>query len=750
MVVTATVLVLWGNAGASKCGLFPFNLCLDCEEVAVRSAAPRSPLQVGDRVLSIDGQAVAGPLTFYELQARLLPGQEHEVEVERGGATVRVPVTLQPFYPRFVLRTNLVIALMTLAILLLTLLHRPHERAVLPFVAFQGVIAVLVGTTHTCAFAPNLYFSLLFPLAAPLGWSLLLAVADDDHLRAKLRVPVRAIVAFGLAAGAFFVASVVGHYLGLPLLARHRGLLMAVDGWLKLLVGVVMLATVVAFFVLPLRWVRSLRARRRLQWLLWGVAAGASPYCFLYYLPAVLGLIRGGTAHALGVTLTVPFLVLIPLATAVAIVRYRWLDVEVVIDRSIAGAATLLAVVPALSLVAWRVGRWLFADAHTPAAYYLVVPMVTAAAYVPVEGRIKRVVAQWRGRFDYDLGQAVEGLTTALRSAVSREEVLETVSLHLRRLLAPEAVLMALRTNDAGTRHAHSTGVPASLVRWIESTAFERLVEECAPGGPGGSGVTLDGTPFALVCALRTPAGTDGLLLLGGKASEREYSTKDTQLLGIVADQLSMALRAFPAGGAAADAQAGEVARRLQELEREKDQIERLALTDPLTELANRRHLASALRTEVERTSRTGEPLALLLLDLDHFKKVNDTFGHAFGDRALRFLADTLRSSTRGGDTASRFGGEEFVVLLPRTGWDGAWQVAEKIRRAVEREGASLDGHQVGLTVSVGAAVLAGEDGPEAADRLIEEADRALYYGKNHGRNQSVLYADLPSRYKRP
>ena len=166
--------------------------------------------------------------------------------------------------------------------------------------------------------------------------------------------------------------------------------------------------------------------------------------------------------------------------------------------------------------------------------------------------------------------------------------------------------------------------------------------------------------------------------------------------------------------------------------------LEALAVTDPLTNLPNHRALVAALDAAAARARRTGEPCALLFLDIDHFKSVNDTYGHPVGDAVLREFAGCVRTSLREEDTLGRWGGEEFLALLPGTELAEALQVAERVRAAVTgclaSAGLPLHAKDLHITCSVGASACP----PEAAarDALIEAADRALYAAKRLGRNQ--------------
>jgi len=170
-------------------------------------------------------------------------------------------------------------------------------------------------------------------------------------------------------------------------------------------------------------------------------------------------------------------------------------------------------------------------------------------------------------------------------------------------------------------------------------------------------------------------------------------------------------------------------------LGREEDRLSRLAMIDELTGLPNSRMFDQRLEECVQSSRRTGRPVSLLLLDMDRFKTINDTFGHPAGDMALRTAATAIRASIRATDVAARIGGEEFAVILPDTGPTEASTVAERLLAGIREARLLLaDGSQVKLTASIG---LAGGavSGEESSFGLIAEADKALYKAKDAGRD---------------
>jgi len=176
-------------------------------------------------------------------------------------------------------------------------------------------------------------------------------------------------------------------------------------------------------------------------------------------------------------------------------------------------------------------------------------------------------------------------------------------------------------------------------------------------------------------------------------------------------------------------------ARAARYAEREMHSARISARTDPLTGLPNRAELDSSLPARVKAARAAGRPLSVLFIDLDHFKHVNDRFGHEVGDLCLAAAAQTLRRHVRATDLLARYGGEEFVLLLEGADRGVACSLASELRAAVEREGRSIDGHEVRMTVSLGIAEIGAD---EDAAGVLRRADAALYRAKGEGRNRFV------------
>ncbi len=181
----------------------------------------------------------------------------------------------------------------------------------------------------------------------------------------------------------------------------------------------------------------------------------------------------------------------------------------------------------------------------------------------------------------------------------------------------------------------------------------------------------------------------------------------------------------------------------LMALREEVETLADLVLTDPMTRLFNYRHFSQALEQELERTHRTGQPTALIMLDLDHFKRVNDTWGHEAGNRVLRHVGELMVTLLRKIDIPCRYGGEEFALILPGTPLPRAVNAAERLRAAIEETPVMLEEKPLLVTASMGVSVYQRSSNL-SADSFVKQVDALLYVAKTQGRNR-VAHPDLES-----
>lgn len=180
----------------------------------------------------------------------------------------------------------------------------------------------------------------------------------------------------------------------------------------------------------------------------------------------------------------------------------------------------------------------------------------------------------------------------------------------------------------------------------------------------------------------------------------------------------------------------------LAEIDLLQDKLRDQANRDPLTGLYNRRYLDTTLERELSRCKREGLPLALMMIDLDHFKNVNDTYGHQAGDEILKMMGDILKGFARAEDVACRYGGEEFLLLLPKMSLDTALERAESLRQNFSSSALAFGEFRLNTTLSVGVAIYPGHG--KSADELLQSADRSLYAAKRSGRNRVEVESMVP------
>ncbi|MCW5829591.1 MAG: diguanylate cyclase [Deltaproteobacteria bacterium] len=329
-----------------------------------------------------------------------------------------------------------------------------------------------------------------------------------------------------------------------------------------------------------------------------------------------------------------------------------------------------------------------------------------------------------------------EGLyrfSTALGSTIQEGELAVRLEAAIREIIPADLFILALRREPDGILEiVHAAGAaglgslkvePQSRLGWIAETGHTLAYSRKSGVDPSQplafrreklpSCEVLVGVP------LPTPHGVGGVLVAGCRNRDR-LKPYEVHLVEVLGRQAAYAF----------------------ENARLYKRMEQLATTDGLTGLCNHRHFQERITVELERAQRSAQPLSLILLDIDHFKKVNDTYGHPCGDEAIRRLAAVLRNQARQIDLAARYGGEEFVLLLPDTPASGAKAVAERIRNEFQKETFyGPGGEAFQATVSLGLAVYP-RDAKKKAD-IIDRADKALYHAKRTGRNRLVEYGAI-------
>lgn len=235
---------------------------------------------------------------------------------------------------------------------------------------------------------------------------------------------------------------------------------------------------------------------------------------------------------------------------------------------------------------------------------------------------------------------------------------------------------------------------------------------------------------------------------LSGASSELARTT-DTNRVASIVQSLIAATRDTEATNRHLEVQLAESRKQIAELQQSLDAIRYESLTDELTTLANRKHFDQSIERAISQAEDSGEPFSLLITDIDHFKSFNDTYGHQTGDQVLRLVGLAVKQNVKGQDIACRYGGEEFGIILPRTGLEHATTVADHIRIAVMSKELvkRSTGENLGfITISIGVSTYVAGD---TVQSIIERADSALYLAKRTGRNRVCTEVDLEAAEKR-
>jgi diguanylate cyclase (GGDEF)-like protein len=313
-----------------------------------------------------------------------------------------------------------------------------------------------------------------------------------------------------------------------------------------------------------------------------------------------------------------------------------------------------------------------------------------------------------------NLSDAIEGQTAGLSQWLSQSDTLVVL------LLGPDGSIRA--RNQAGDRFfppnpENKSG--SSIWEYLQCFDAQPLRERLAGSQDWDNGSLLlnmlDAQNVAITLEVWLIGCGSTTLMLAAEERRRDARFQNEVLQ--LTNDLSVMVR--------------EAAQKNRELKQANETIERLARTDALTGLANRRTMHEALEREIARAGRQAEPLSAIMGDVDHFKSINDQYGHAAGDKVLATTAALFAAQSRPYDVAARYGGEEFVLLLPKTFTDGALIVAERIRNAIAEMNFAECPRPV--TISLGVATWIAGEGPE---EFIARADAALYAAKHGGRNR--------------
>lgn len=453
------------------------------------------------------------------------------------------------------------------------------------------------------------------------------------------------------------------------------------------------------------------------------VFVGIAPWA-LYVLSWVTADLSSWTLPSWFLDLENLVLLCFPVAVFAAIFRAHLFDLELVVRRSLVyGLLTgtlVLVFYAVLGAGGALLSGWL--GGESPVLVVSLATLILGLLFAPLRRTVQKLI---EGRFFPErraMRQRLIELAEDLPSQGRLSRMAEHLAAQLRQIFAVTDVSVwiadpadgSLRPADGGSEPLPRDDAGLAMLRGLRRPQPARTV--LAESRALAQREALQRA--AMLAPLTRRDQLVGMLALGPKRRGDRFPAEELELLGLFSHHVATAL--------------------------ENARLFESATIEGLTGLYRREVILEKTEHELERARRYGRPLTLALLDLDRFKDINDRYGHLAGDYLLRELARTMANDLRGTDALGRYGGEEFLLLLPETDAEGAWRVAEKLRRRVETLRVTMeDGTEVGVTVSVGLASWDTESGDETSSNisllvrnLLAQADRALYLAKRSGRNQ--------------
>jgi len=471
----------------------------------------------------------------------------------------------------------------------------------------------------------------------------------------------------------------------------------------------------------------SFEERQRIKLLALGTTVAIAPLVFLTLSAAW----TGGRSPQNAIAFTA---FLFPLAIGYAAIRHNLLDVDVLIRRSLSYAVLTLIVTATYSgSIASLEALFSAHELERSPGFAASFAAFTVLLLLPLRNEVQSRVDRIFFRSSYDARRIIEATSGRLAAVTNLDVIAEELVEGAEGALAPEAIVfLARRDKEQDLVTVRSVG------EGVVDVDSALALAELAPGA-----FDLEGGGLAV--PLRTESSLVGVLALRRRRSGRSYGGDDRRFLQTLANQGAVAVRNALTLEHLRDLNRdleGEVERRTRELSRALEQLEEknetlreISATDSLTGLRTRRFMMEFLEREFARFRRNGGSLAVAVLDLDHFKQVNDRYGHLVGDDALRQVGEIVRRDQRATDLAARYGGEEIVLVICDADVEAARVRAERVRMSIEESPLRrADGTCVSLTVSAGVAVV----GPhhDSVEALISAADHALYRAKQLGRNR--------------
>ncbi|MBI2838994.1 MAG: diguanylate cyclase [Acidobacteria bacterium] len=699
------------------------------ERVEPEGPAEMAGVRAGDELVVVNGRSIGSWAEYDGARDLRQASQPMSILLRRDGRLLEVEVHARRRLGKLEVVLGIIFSLVSAGVGLLCYLRSPHDRrtqvALLLFLSFAAVNSNFTGDPYESPgmLAMRLLNDCSYSLGFGLLWLLPFYVPEPIGTMRRRE---------SVATLALFLPGILWQGLSWWQSFGERDF----GEWPGRINTALLYAT---FLLLPaVSWLQSRRHRT-------GAARQQARTLFAGFL--VYGLLNGFAIASLDYWPESPLAssfftqhvdVLVPLTVFFAVYRHRLFDIDVIIRRGLIYTATstvLLGVylVLAASISSLLPGLLGDEDAVMKAA---LAGLSVGLLVAPARRASQRVVDRlfYRTRFDY-LG-ALPTLFSELAATVDPSRHGAILIEKLESAFQPQAMALLLPDEEGQrflVRASRGIALPAETAEQIILHATDARVAELAQRSrplwvdsmvAAAVGAdernALEALRAELLVPLRLKDRLVAILVLGAKSSETSYNAEEMAFLTAVAGQSAALL--------------------------ENGRLLELASRDGLTGLLRRSAFEPIFEREILRSRRHDHPLALMMLDLDHFKSINDRFGHRAGDVVLKRVAATLRQSLRATDTIGRFGGEEFVVLLPETDPEGARRLAESLRTSIQDQAFALpDGTPMLLTVSIGVCALAGAELPQALE-IEDRADAAMYAAKRAGRNRVMLDREAGKR----
>jgi diguanylate cyclase (GGDEF)-like protein len=698
--------------------------------------AERAGFRAGDLLVAIDGKEIATEEDYDALAPGFGGGRPIAATLKRGGA--RVETSLTPGIPvdRAAQASSLLLILIFSSLALVAI----HRRAADPRARLVAIFSFLLALE--ASLPPPLRGHVLQALLVDAAFLLLTGaqMAVEFHLasvipekqpwvaRRRWLIPLYYLLGlgWGLLASAARVSEGLGLGLPLPFGADEMRQSLLVWGLPLWALGVMAILAIPAF--------SHPRQQSRQQAGL--IFLGVLPWAFYAVCGSVFS-IAGEPAPAWLDRYFPLFVLGFPISVFIAIYRYHLFDMGLVVKRSFLYAALTTTLVAAY-LAAIGLGSFLFSGWLTDNR----ISVVFSSAVMFLVGLTFSSLRKWlQTQIDVRLFPERQKLRRRLIELASElpsrgtiagmgshlvERVSEIFGVRQATLLLADPKSGLLFTVAAAPRRTHED----SSISFLLAPSDKALAKLHETGRPVLASQILEESPQLarrfrtlepeLLVPLLAQERWVGLLVLGALVDRREFRAEEVELLDLLGHQIATSF--------------------------ENIRLFESATYESLTGVFRREAILELLDKEIDRSQRHGRPLVVALADLDFFKSVNDRYGHLAGDAVLKRVADELTSGLRSTDVLGRYGGEEFLLILPETDLMGGYTVAEKLRRRVEKLRLPMPDGDVKLSVSVGIAGfhLTGAD-QETRNKLIGAADQALYRAKQKGRNRVEIFEEAES-----